>query len=80
MIEAAELLATITATSKSHMEDTLNAAVREAELRARCEGRRGILVTRVDHARVTVELSAEVPYGYTYEKQDRRRTASGTSR
>ncbi|WP_426998297.1 hypothetical protein [Pseudarthrobacter sp. N5] len=70
MIEAPELLATITATSKSRMDDHLNAAVRAAEQRARGEGRRGILVTRVDHARVTVELSPDVPYGYTYEKQN----------
>ncbi|TAP43110.1 hypothetical protein [Arthrobacter sp. S39] len=70
MIDAPELLATITVTSKTSMEQHLNAAVRAAEQRARHEGRRGILVTRVAHARFTVELSPEVPYGYTYEKQD----------
>ncbi|MFJ5955268.1 hypothetical protein ACIQC5_04840 [Paenarthrobacter sp. NPDC092416] len=70
MIEAPELLATITAISKTTLEDNLNAAVREAEQRARAEGRRGILVTKVDHSRVTVELSPDVPYGYTYEKRD----------
>ncbi|MCU1515531.1 MAG: hypothetical protein JWQ75_252 [Pseudarthrobacter sp.] len=70
MIEAPELLVTITATSKTTMEHHLNAAVRAAEQRARYEGRRGILVTRVAHTRFTVELSSEVPYGYTYEKQD----------
>jgi hypothetical protein len=70
MIDAPELLATITVTSKTSMEHHLNAAVREAEQRARREGRRGILVTRVAHTRFTVELSPEVPYGYTYEKQN----------
>ncbi|BCW35005.1 hypothetical protein StoSoilA2_10610 [Arthrobacter sp. StoSoilA2] len=70
MIEAAELLATVTATNKSTMEINLNAAIQEAERRARHEGRRGILVTRVAHAHFTVELSPEVPYGYTYERKD----------
>lgn len=70
MIEAPELLATVTATSKATMEIDLNAAIQAAEQRARWEGRRGILVTRVAHTRFTVELSPDVPYGYTYEKQD----------
>ncbi|MEV4952556.1 hypothetical protein [Paenarthrobacter nitroguajacolicus] len=70
MIEAPELLATITATSKTTMENNLNAAIQAAEQRARDEGRRGVLVTRIAHARFTVELTPDVPYGYTYEKQD----------
>ncbi|MGJ3192889.1 hypothetical protein [Paenarthrobacter sp. FR1] len=69
MIDAPELLATITATTKTTMEINLNAAIQEAEQRARDEGRRGILVTRLDYASYTVELSPDVPYGYTYEKQ-----------
>ncbi|ASN19225.1 MULTISPECIES: hypothetical protein [Micrococcaceae] len=70
MIDAPELLATVTATSKTTMEINLNAAIQAAEQRARNEGRCGILVTRLDYASYTVELSPDVPYGYTYEKHD----------
>ncbi|WP_426989300.1 hypothetical protein [Pseudarthrobacter sp. Y6] len=69
MNEDPELLATITATTKTTLDDDLNTAVRAAELVAQCDGRRGVLVTRVDYASFTVELSPDVPYGFTYEKQ-----------
>lgn len=69
MIEAPQLLATITATNKSMMDRELNTAIHAAEQLARSDGSRGILVTRVDYASFTVELSPDVPYGFTYEKQ-----------
>ncbi|ALE07731.1 hypothetical protein AL755_10145 [Arthrobacter sp. ERGS1:01] len=63
------MLATITATNRTAMDEELNAAVHAATKRAIRDGRRGILVTRVDFASFTVELSPDVPYGFTYEKQ-----------
>ncbi|WP_248762316.1 hypothetical protein [Pseudarthrobacter sp. SSS035] len=70
MIDQPQLLATITATSKTTMDRDLGAAIEAAEQLACDEGRRGILVRRLGYASYTVELSPDVPYGITYEKQE----------
>jgi len=57
----------ISATHPDEADDKLNAAVRELQLRARADGSRGILVTRTGAGRYTVELSPDVPYGFTEE-------------
>jgi len=67
MADGTELLATITPTSRETMDDDLNSAIHAATQRAMLDGRRGILLTRVDYGSFTVELTPDVPYGYTYE-------------
>ena len=47
--------------------ETAHAAVRSLAIPDR---RHGILVTRRGHGTYTVALSAEVPYGLTYERDD----------
>ncbi|WP_246262835.1 hypothetical protein [Arthrobacter mobilis] len=57
----------VNASHPDEADEKLNAAVRELQLRARADRTRGILVTRTGAGRYTVELSREVPYGYTEE-------------
>ncbi|MFD1214129.1 hypothetical protein ACFQ36_19035 [Arthrobacter sp. GCM10027362] len=57
----------ISATHPDEADEKLNAAVYELQLRARADRTRGILVTRIGAGRYTVELSPEVPYGFTEE-------------
>lgn len=63
------LIAEITATEASTLEDEINNAVEEARAKAEREGQHGILVTRHGHSRFTIEISPEVPYGLTQERQ-----------
>jgi hypothetical protein len=51
------------------LEEHLNRAVELAQQRAVEEGRHGVLVTRHGPASFTVEVSADVPYGITRERQ-----------
>lgn len=57
----------ISATHPDEADEKLNAAVNELQLRARADRSHGILVTRTGAGRYTVELSREVPYGFTEE-------------
>jgi hypothetical protein len=57
----------ISAVHPDEADDKLNAAVHELQLRARVERTSGILVTRTGAGRYTVELSRDVPYGFTEE-------------
>jgi len=70
MTPRTELLATVTTTSRATMDHDLNMAVHAAMQRAIIDGRRGILVTQLDHGSFAIELTEEVPYGYTYEKRN----------
>lgn len=63
------LIAEIAATEVSTLEAELNNAVEKARAKAEQEGRHGILVTRHGHSRFTIEISPEVPYGLTQERQ-----------
>jgi hypothetical protein len=64
-----ELIAEITATRASTLEHELNTAVDKAREKAMTDGRHGILVTRHGYSSFTVELSPEVPYGLTQERE-----------
>jgi hypothetical protein len=66
-----DFIAEITATRASTLDHELNTAVDKAREKAVKEGRHGILVTRHGHSFFTVELSPEVPYGLTQERQAR---------
>jgi hypothetical protein len=68
MKQGATLVATMTATDKTTLDDDLNAAARTAQDFATSDCRRGILVTRIGYASFVIELSSEVAYGTTREK------------
>ncbi|MCB5290998.1 hypothetical protein [Arthrobacter sp. SO3] len=63
------MIAEIAATEASTLEEELNIAVDKARAKAEQEGRQGILVTRHGQSRFTIEISAEVPYGLTQDRQ-----------
>lgn len=69
MTPSSGLIAEIAATEASTLEDEINNAVDKARAKAEQEGRHGILLTRHGHSRFTIEISAEVPYGMTQERQ-----------
>ncbi|WP_051442110.1 hypothetical protein [Arthrobacter sp. H14] len=48
-------------------DECLEAAVERMKAKAVEDGRNGVLVTRHAPGRYTVEVSAEVPFGFTYE-------------
>lgn len=50
------------------VDGILDAAVHGLQLKALAHGTGGILVTRQAPGRFTLELSNDVPFGYTYEK------------
>lgn len=64
-----ELIAELSVSDRSTMEAQLEEAVSAARLQAMQERQRGILVTRHNYTRFTVELSPEVPFGVTREHQ-----------
>ncbi|MCG2624279.1 hypothetical protein LVY72_20525 [Arthrobacter sp. I2-34] len=57
----------IRAAHPDEADEKLNEAVQELQVLAAVERSRGILVTRTGAGRYTVELSREVPYGFTEE-------------
>lgn len=61
---------TVTAADHESMYRQLDAAVAAAQELAMRERRRGILVTRHAPDTFTVELSANVPFGLTIERQN----------
>jgi len=50
------------------VDQTLNSRVHELQTRALAQRTAGILVTKHAPGRFTLELSHDVPFGYTYEK------------
>lgn len=50
------------------LDHALNSRVRELQKRALARGTAGILVTKHAPGRFTIELSHDVPFGYTHEK------------
>jgi len=54
--------------SSSELEETLSAAVAAAELRAYSTRSGGVVVTRHDFDRFTVETTSAVPFGLTLER------------
>ncbi|BAS12013.1 hypothetical protein AHiyo8_03160 [Arthrobacter sp. Hiyo8] len=50
------------------VDHALNSSVRELQTRALAQGTAGILITKHGPGRFTLELSPEVPFGYTHEK------------
>lgn len=62
-----DLPVTVRATDRASMERQLDEAVQAALTQAMHEGRQGILVTQVDPASFTVDLSDAVPFGLTRE-------------
>lgn len=50
------------------VDQALNSRVRELQTKALAQGAVGILVTKDGPGRFTLELSPEVPFGYTHEK------------
>lgn len=59
---------TISAVTRSEANEELNASVRKLQHLAKDNPIRGILVTRLAPGRYAVELSTEVPYGLTRER------------
>jgi hypothetical protein len=66
---------TVTVTDRGSRDMELDAAVTAVREQAFLEGRRGILVTRHAPGTFIVELSDEVPYGVTLERD----TTAGTA-
>ncbi|MEA5457080.1 hypothetical protein SPF06_20345 [Sinomonas sp. JGH33] len=58
---------TATASSPAGLQAEIDRAVEAAIEQAIPRQSRGVLVTRLDHSTVTVELSDAVPYGTTLE-------------
>ena len=58
----------ITGLSPAEIEDSINTAVEMAREHSMAEGWQGILVTRHGPDKYTVNLSADVPYGVTQER------------
>jgi hypothetical protein len=58
----------ITGLSPMEIADSINTAVEMARDHSVTEGWQGILVTRHGHDMYTVNLSADVPYGVTLER------------
>lgn len=50
------------------MDHALNSGVRKLQAVALAEGSEGILVTKRAPGRFTLELTRDVPFGYTHEK------------
>lgn len=50
------------------VDHALDTRVRELQTRALAQGSAGILVTKHAPGRFTIELSHDVPFGYTHEK------------
>ena len=46
----------------------LDSGIRSLQAKALAHGTAGILVTKLAPGRFTLELSHDVPFGYTYEK------------
>lgn len=59
---------TITATNREGRDAQLEAAVATMRAQAVLDGKRGILVKRHAPGSYTVELSDEVPFGLTHER------------
>ncbi|MHA7292122.1 hypothetical protein ACX80V_21165 [Arthrobacter sp. MDT3-24] len=58
----------ITGLSRAEIEDSINMAVEMARDHSMKEGWQGILVTRHEPGQYTVNLSGDVPYGVTMER------------
>jgi hypothetical protein len=58
----------ITATCPNDLQDWLDRAEAEAIAHARIDGARGVLVTRLARTHFAVEVSDNVPYGTTSER------------
>lgn len=58
----------ITVDDARKLEQALNDGVERLQAAARKEGKDGILVTRHLPGRFVLELSTEVPFGYTHER------------
>ncbi|GAA3315853.1 hypothetical protein [Arthrobacter ramosus] len=58
----------ITGLSRAEIEDGINTAVETARVHSMREGWQGILVTRHERGLCTVNLSGDVPYGVTMER------------
>lgn len=67
--QTARLIVEITATEATTLDGEITNAVDAARAKAEQEGRHGIMVTRYGHTRFTIEISPEVPYGVTQERQ-----------
>lgn len=65
-----DLPITVAVPDRSSMEDRLDEAVAVAQAVAIRNGRQGILVTRHSYNLFTVDLSDEVPFGLSREKQE----------
>ena len=58
----------ITGRSRAEIEESINTAVETARVHSTREGWQGILVTRHEPGLYTVNLSGDVPYGVTMER------------
>lgn len=65
-----QMLSFVTTLNRDTMDHDLDAAVHAAERLAAADGTRGILVTRLGYTSFSVEVTADVPFGHIYEKQD----------
>lgn len=65
-----QLFAFVSTLNRDTMDADLDAAVHAAEAVAAQDRTRGILVTRTGYTSFIVEVTADVPFGLIYEKQD----------
>jgi hypothetical protein len=61
---------TITAANARTLMEQLDAAVETTKEMAMVVGGHGILITRRGYDAFTVAISSDVPYGFTYERQE----------
>lgn len=55
-------------TTRADLLARLDTAVESAQAAAILDGKNGVLITRHDHSTFSVEISPEVPYGLTIER------------
>ncbi|MDR6986492.1 hypothetical protein J2Y66_000962 [Paenarthrobacter nitroguajacolicus] len=58
----------ITGLTTTEIEDEISTAVSLAQIHAKSDGWEGVLVTRHEPGVYTVNLSSEIPYGITMER------------
>jgi hypothetical protein len=69
----ADTLVEVTVDDRAALDDCLNAAVNRIIEVALRHGRHGILVTRLRDGHFTVGLSDAVPFGYTEQRDERKK-------
>ncbi|MDQ0822443.1 hypothetical protein QFZ79_000180 [Arthrobacter sp. V4I6] len=62
------VIADVHVRNKAEMDEKLDIAITAARSQALADGTRGLLVTRHEFSHFSVVLSADVPFGFTRER------------